>query len=62
MVVPYTSIQFAVLHKVKSFAAGSSKAGTSLTLNTFVSESLSNNDMHYIHNGTLIHLKNFGFM
>jgi solute carrier family 25 thiamine pyrophosphate transporter 19 len=42
MVVPYTSIQFAVLHKVKSFAAGSSKAGTSLTLNKSVS------DMYYI--------------
>lgn len=40
MVVPYTSIQFAVLHKVKSFAAGSSKAGTSLTFNGSVSESL----------------------
>lgn len=42
MVVPYTSIQFAVLHKVKSFAAGSSKAGTSLTLNKSVS------DVYYI--------------
>jgi len=42
MVVPYTSIQFAVLHKVKSFAAGSSKAGTSLTLNKSIS------DMYYI--------------
>jgi hypothetical protein len=27
MVMPYTAIQFAVLHKLKTFAAGSSKTG-----------------------------------
>ena len=28
MVMPYTAIQFAVLHKLKTFASGSSKTGT----------------------------------
>jgi len=27
MVMPYTAIQFTVLHKLKTFAAGSSKTG-----------------------------------
>ncbi|PWA84728.1 substrate carrier family protein [Artemisia annua] len=30
MVMPYTAIQFMVLHKVKTFASGSSKAGLEL--------------------------------
>jgi solute carrier family 25 thiamine pyrophosphate transporter 19 len=37
MVVPYTSIQFAVLHKVKSFAAGSSKAENHAQLSPYLS-------------------------
>lgn len=31
MVMPYTSIQFTVLHKLKSFASGSTKTGNEST-------------------------------
>lgn len=37
MVMPYTSIQFVVLHKVKSFAAGSSKGDDHIRLNPALS-------------------------
>ncbi|OWM71254.1 hypothetical protein CDL15_Pgr011381 [Punica granatum] len=35
MVVPYTSIQFTVLHKIKTVAAGSSKTGCAATVGSY---------------------------
>ncbi|KAK4380019.1 hypothetical protein RND71_001881 [Anisodus tanguticus] len=37
MVMPYTAIQFAVLHKLKTFASGSSKAEDHVTLSPYLS-------------------------
>ncbi|CAK9158800.1 unnamed protein product [Ilex paraguariensis] len=37
MVMPYTSIQFTVLHKLKTFAAGSSKAEDHIHLSPYLS-------------------------
>ncbi|CAI0466797.1 unnamed protein product [Linum tenue] len=37
MVMPYTAIQFAVLHKIKSFAAGSSKTADHIHLSPYLS-------------------------
>ncbi|XP_074325002.1 mitochondrial thiamine diphosphate carrier 2-like isoform X2 [Apium graveolens] len=35
MVMPYTAIQFTILHKLKTFAAGPSKAGCAATVGSF---------------------------
>ncbi|KAH9683409.1 mitochondrial thiamine diphosphate carrier 2 [Citrus sinensis] len=37
MVMPYTAIQFTVLHKLKTFAAGSSKAENHINLSAYLS-------------------------